>query len=95
MNHNEFTESESMMGSDEMWSTPVTQSKPRPMPIYQGLSFCGAEDFSSVPSWDTSSVSFQQTPSETMSRPVSMHQDFYPPAMDSGKCINHLLTTLD
>ncbi|KAI1052386.1 hypothetical protein LB507_007767 [Fusarium sp. FIESC RH6] len=84
MNHNEFTENESMMGSDEMWSTPVTQSKPRPMPIYQGLSFCGAEDFSSVPSWDTSSVSFQQTPSETMSRPVSMHQDFYPPTMDNS-----------
>ncbi|RGP75571.1 meiotic expression up-regulated 26 [Fusarium sporotrichioides] len=84
MNHNEFTETESMMGSDEMWSTPVTQSKPRPMPIYQGLSFCGAEDFSSVPSWDTSSVSFQQTPSETMSRPVSMHQDFYPPTMDNA-----------
>ncbi|CAG1996280.1 unnamed protein product [Fusarium graminearum] len=84
MNHNEFTESKSMMGSDEMWSTPVTQSKPRPMPIYQGLSFCGAEDFSSVPSWDTSSVSFQQTPSETMSRPVSMHQDFYPPTMDNA-----------
>ncbi|CEI38696.1 hypothetical protein FVEN_g4754 [Fusarium venenatum] len=84
MNHNEFTESESMMGSDEMWSTPVTQSKPRPMPIYQGLSFCGAEDFSSVPSWDTSSVSFQQTPSETMSRPVSMHQDFYPPTMGNA-----------
>ncbi|KAF5022794.1 hypothetical protein F66182_5136 [Fusarium sp. NRRL 66182] len=79
MNANEFIENDSVLGSDDMWSTPTTQSKPRPMPIYQGFSFCGAEDFSSVPSWDSSSVSFQQTPSETMSRPVSMHQDLYTP----------------
>ncbi|KAF5592611.1 hypothetical protein FPCIR_5641 [Fusarium pseudocircinatum] len=85
MNSNEFIENESVLGSDEMWSTPATQSRPRPMPIYQGFSFCGAENFSSVPSWDSSSVSFQQTPSETMSRPGSMHQDFYPPTtMDNS-----------
>ncbi|SPJ84077.1 uncharacterized protein FTOL_10593 [Fusarium torulosum] len=88
MNTNDFTETESVMGSDEMWSTPASQSKPRPMPIYQGFSFCGTEDFASVPSWDTSSVSFQQTPSETMSRPVSMHQDFYPPTMDNSSWID-------
>ncbi|KAF4985705.1 hypothetical protein FDECE_16380 [Fusarium decemcellulare] len=79
MNATEFTENESVLGSDDIWSTPTTQSKPRPMPIYQGFSFCGAEDFSSVPSWDSSSISFQQTPSETMSRPMSMHQEPFPP----------------
>ncbi|RSL61274.1 hypothetical protein CEP54_006335 [Fusarium duplospermum] len=85
MNSNEFTETESVLGSDDMWSTPTTQPKSRPMPIYQGFSFCGAEDYSSVPSWDSSSVSFQQTPSETMSRPMSMHQELFPPTtMDNS-----------
>lgn len=86
MNSNGFTEIESVMGLDKMQSTPATQSKPRPMPIYQGFSFCGAENFSSVPSWDSSLVSLQRTSSGTMSRPGSMHQDFYPPTtMDNCK----------
>ncbi|KAJ4125166.1 hypothetical protein NW765_015556 [Fusarium oxysporum] len=88
MNSNGFTEIESVMGLDKMQSTPATQSKPRPMPIYQGFSFCGAENFSSVPSWDSSLVSLQRTSSETMSRPGSMHQDFYPPTtMDNSSWI--------
>ncbi|KAM5351264.1 hypothetical protein ACJ41O_003987 [Fusarium nematophilum] len=89
MNATEFTENDSVLGSDDnIWSPPATQSRSRPMPIYQGFSFCGAEQYSSAPSWDSSSVSLQQTPSETMSRPMSMHQDLYPPTtMDTSSWI--------
>ncbi|PNP59322.1 hypothetical protein FNYG_14937 [Fusarium nygamai] len=78
MNSNGFTAIESVLDS-EMQSMPATQSKSRSMPIYQGFAFCGAENFSSVPFWDSYSVSLQQNSNETMAHPESMHQDFYPP----------------
>lgn len=46
---------------------------------------CGGEESSAVPSWDMPSMAMP-TPSDAMSRPVSMHQDFYPVAtMESSK----------
>lgn len=73
MNGSEFPDSE-VMSSEVMWSTPTTQTRPRPATIHAGFTFITPEDYS-MPSWD----SFQQTPSDTMSRPISMHQDFCPP----------------
>ncbi|KAH6897199.1 hypothetical protein B0T10DRAFT_396601 [Thelonectria olida] len=78
MNGTEFPDSE-VVSSEVMWSTPTTQTRPRPATIHAGFTFITNEEYSAVPSWDTSSISFQQTPSETMSRPMSMHQDFCPP----------------
>lgn len=49
----------------------------------------------SAPSWDSPSASLQQTSSETMSRPMSTHQDFYPPTtMDTRKHLDAMLAYL-
>ncbi|KAI1321864.1 hypothetical protein F5Y16DRAFT_413616 [Xylariaceae sp. FL0255] len=66
--------------STDAWTTPTTQSssRPRPATIYEGFSFCAGEEFSSMPHWDSSSALGMQTPSDSLSRPVSMHQHFYP-----------------
>ncbi|KAI1359861.1 hypothetical protein F5Y08DRAFT_332021 [Xylaria arbuscula] len=63
----------------DVWSTPTSQgTRPRPATIYEGFTFCAGDEFGSMPSWETSSGLTMHTPSDTMSRPVSMHQNFYP-----------------
>ncbi|KAI1485799.1 hypothetical protein F5X96DRAFT_682528 [Biscogniauxia mediterranea] len=72
---------EAPVAPNGVWTTPTSQPvRQRPATIHEGFSFCTGEDFGTVPSWDSSSVLNMQTPSDTMSRPVSMHQDFYPVA---------------
>ncbi|KAH9906165.1 hypothetical protein F4778DRAFT_634912 [Xylariomycetidae sp. FL2044] len=80
MNGSEMpSESEVSNVSSGMWTTPTSQSvRPRPATIHEGFSFCAGEEFGTLPSWDSSSALNMQTPSDTMSRPVSMHQDYYP-----------------
>ncbi|PNP60856.1 hypothetical protein FNYG_14411 [Fusarium nygamai] len=73
MNSNDLTENESVLGSGDMWSTPTTQCNP------WAMHNCDAQSYSTVSYWDPSSVSFQQIPSETISRPGFMDQDLYPP----------------
>ncbi|CAJ2510052.1 Uu.00g059520.m01.CDS01 [Anthostomella pinea] len=72
-----------------VWTTPTSQSKrPRPATIHEGFSFCTGDEYGTLPSWDVSSTLAMQTPSDTMSRPVSMHQDFYPvTTMDNRESI--------
>jgi hypothetical protein len=41
-----------------------------------------SDDYPSLQSWDSPALSLDQTPSDVMSRPVSMHQDMYPPTSD-------------
>ncbi|KAK5629663.1 hypothetical protein RRF57_005378 [Xylaria bambusicola] len=63
----------------DVWTTPTSQGpRPRPATIYEGFTFCAGDEFGSMPSWETSSGLTMHTPSDTMSRPVSMHQNFYP-----------------
>ncbi|KAI0024595.1 hypothetical protein F4780DRAFT_544288 [Xylariomycetidae sp. FL0641] len=63
-----------------VWTTPTSQPvKQRPATIHEGFSFCAGTEFGTMTSWDTpSNLNTVQTPSDSMSRPVSMHQDFYP-----------------
>ncbi|WYZ40446.1 hypothetical protein EsH8_IV_000787 [Colletotrichum jinshuiense] len=63
-----------------VWTTPTTQGmRPRPATIHEGFSYSMGDDFGTLPSWDSSPLPMQQTPSDAMSRPVSVHQqDFYP-----------------
>ncbi|KAK3322320.1 hypothetical protein B0H66DRAFT_198661 [Apodospora peruviana] len=63
-----------------VWTTPTSQGmRPRPATIHEGFSYCMGEGFEGLPAWDTSSLQMQQTPSDTMpSRPLSVHQEFYP-----------------
>ncbi|KAF2970303.1 hypothetical protein GQX73_g3284 [Xylaria multiplex] len=70
----------------DVWTTPTSQGgRPRPATIYEGFTFCAGDEFGSMPSWETSSGLTMHTPSDTMSRPVSMHQNFYPGlAMENG-----------
>ncbi|KAJ2991991.1 hypothetical protein NUW58_g2323 [Xylaria curta] len=73
------TKTEMPATSADVWTTPVSQgSRPRPATIYEGFTFCAGDEFNSMLSWETSSGLTMQTPSDTMSRPVSMHQNFYP-----------------
>lgn len=68
---------ESMAAPQGSWTVPSTQGmRPRPATIHEGFSYCVGEAYEGLPSWDPSSL--QQTPSEAMSRPISVHQDFYP-----------------
>ncbi|KAI1143775.1 hypothetical protein F5Y05DRAFT_5995 [Hypoxylon sp. FL0543] len=87
MNRNEMpTKVESQMAPAAVWTTPTSQEpRPRPATIHEGFSFCAGEEFGTIPSWETPSGLTIHTPSDTMSRPVSMHQDFYPvTTMDSS-----------
>ncbi|KAK6207259.1 hypothetical protein LQW54_007343 [Pestalotiopsis sp. IQ-011] len=69
---------EGMVGPTGMWTAPTSHGmKPRPATIHEGFSYCIAEDYNTIPSWETSSIAM--TPSDTMSRPVSMHQDLSRP----------------
>ncbi|RKK68687.1 hypothetical protein BFJ68_g18482, partial [Fusarium oxysporum] len=73
MNSNDFTENESVLGSGEIRSTPTTQCK------LCAMHNCNAQSYSTISYWDPPFVSFQQIPSEAISRPGSMDQDLYPP----------------
>ncbi|UQC78216.1 uncharacterized protein CLUP02_03692 [Colletotrichum lupini] len=63
-----------------VWTTPTSQGvRPRPATIHEGFSYSMGDDYGALPSWDSSPLPMQQTPSDAMSRPVSVHQqDFYP-----------------
>ncbi|OTA59986.1 hypothetical protein K449DRAFT_101524 [Hypoxylon sp. EC38] len=80
MNRNDMsTKTETQMAPAGVWTTPTSQEpRPRPATIHEGFSFCASEEFGTIPSWETPSGLTIHTPSDTMSRPVSMHQDFYP-----------------
>ncbi|KAI0396939.1 hypothetical protein F5Y17DRAFT_45387 [Xylariaceae sp. FL0594] len=55
------------------WASPPIQgSRPRPASIFEGFSFCAADGFC----WNDFSNPCLQTPTEPISRPVSMHQNF-------------------
>ncbi|KAI1406679.1 hypothetical protein F4819DRAFT_4118 [Hypoxylon fuscum] len=98
MNRNDMpTTTESQVAPTGVWTTPTPQeARPRPATIHEGFSFCAGEEFGTMPSWATPSGLTIHTPSDTMSRPVSMHQDFYPvTTMDSSPwgpkaCEDHL-----
>ncbi len=69
-----------------MWTTPTSQGmRPRPATIHEGFSYCMGEEYGALPSWDSSGLSLQQTPSDTISRPISVHGDYYsaPPMENS------------
>ncbi|KAI0007809.1 hypothetical protein F4779DRAFT_487184 [Xylariaceae sp. FL0662B] len=90
MNENEMVaKTESQAATTAAWTTPTSTSqgvRQRPATIHEGFSFCSGSEFSTLPSWDASSGLNIHTPSDTMSRPVSMHQDFYPvTTMDSSE----------
>ncbi|KKA28064.1 hypothetical protein TD95_003652 [Thielaviopsis punctulata] len=75
------TKTEATM-SPGIWQTPISAIRPRPATIHEGFSSCcSSEEYGSLPAWDSSTLSLQQTPSDTMcsSRPVSMHQEFFTP----------------
>lgn len=98
MNGNEMSEKTEGMGapSHGMWTTPTsTGMRPRPATIHEGFSYCMEESYDGLPAWDSSTLPMQQqqqqqqqqqTPSDTVSsRPISVHQEFYPPTtMDNG-----------
>ncbi|KAK6950019.1 hypothetical protein Daesc_008342 [Daldinia eschscholtzii] len=87
MNRNDMsTKVEGQMAPAGVWTTPTSQEpRPRPATIHEGFSFCAGEEFGTIASWETPSGLTIHTPSDTMSRPVSMHQDFYPvTTMDSS-----------
>lgn len=76
-----------------MWTTPTSSGmRPRPATIHEGFSYCMDEGYDGLPAWDSSTLPMQQqqqqqqTPSDTVSsRPISVHQEFYPPTtMESG-----------
>lgn len=72
---------ESMTGPQGSWTVPSTQGmRPRPATIHEGFSYCVGDVYEGIPSWDPSSVSMsmQQPSAEAISRPISVHQDFYP-----------------
>ncbi len=75
-----------MAASQGIWTTPTSQGmRPRPATIHDGFQFCMAETYDGMTSWDSSTLSMQQTPSDTMSsRPISVHQEFYPPTTLEG-----------
>ncbi|KAK9781600.1 hypothetical protein AB5N19_06028 [Seiridium cardinale] len=80
MNGHELpAKTEGMNAPAGMWTTPTSQGmRPRPATIHEGFSYCVGEDYATIPSWESGGMAMQGTPSDTMSRPVSMHQDFYP-----------------
>ncbi|KAL1844054.1 hypothetical protein VTJ49DRAFT_5805 [Mycothermus thermophilus] len=82
--------SDSLVASHAAWTVPTSQGmRPRPATIHEGFSFSVGGGFEGIPAWDSSAwqQQHQQQPpptanSESMSissRPVSVHQDYYPP----------------
>ena len=102
MNGNEMpVKTESMAGPQGVWTTPTSQGmRPRPATIHEGFSYCVGEGYDGLSSWDASGLPSQQTPTDSMSRPISVHQDFYPvTTMESSQLpgrlgINSRLTAL-
>jgi hypothetical protein len=88
MNGTEQVKLERTASSDPAWTTPTSQPRQRPSSTHapNSFSYYLGDDCSPVPSWDFSSQSLQQTPTDaaTSSRPQSMHQDLYRPAIDNG-----------
>lgn len=81
MNGDEMpVKTESMAGPQGVWTTPASQGlRPRPATIHEGFSYCVGEGYEGLPSWDSSTLSVHhQAPNDSMSRPISVHQDFYP-----------------
>ncbi|KFA70020.1 hypothetical protein S40285_02050 [Stachybotrys chlorohalonatus IBT 40285] len=79
MDENDLSKQEEVATPNNVWTTPTSQPRPRPATIHEGFSYCLSDDFSSLQSWDSPSLSIEQTPSDIMSRPVSMHQEMFPP----------------
>jgi len=70
---------EGMAAPQGVWTTAASQGmRPRPATIHEGFSYCMGEGYEGLPSWDPSGMPVQQTPSDTMTRPISVHQEFYP-----------------
>ncbi|KAH7329356.1 hypothetical protein B0I35DRAFT_404596 [Stachybotrys elegans] len=78
----DVSKTEETPSSSALWTTPTSQPRPRPNTIHEGFSYCMSDDFASLQSWDSPALSIGQTPSDVMSRPVSMHQDMCPPTSD-------------
>lgn len=82
---------ESITATQGAWTTSTSHSmRPRPATIHEGFSFCIGEGYQGVPAWDSSSLQMQQTTSDGMSsRPLSVHQDFYPAtSMENSECLD-------
>src|SRR5690606_30493074 len=71
---------DSLAASHAVWSAPTSQGmRPRPATIHEGFSFCVGEGFEGLPAWDSSTLQMQHPAHDPMtSRPLSIHQDFYP-----------------
>ncbi|KAK4032606.1 hypothetical protein C8A01DRAFT_50631 [Parachaetomium inaequale] len=71
---------DSMAASHAVWTAPTTQGmRPRPATIHEGFSFCIGGGYEGLPAWDSSALQMQHPTSDAMSsRPISVHQDFYP-----------------
>jgi len=83
--------SDSMTASHGVWAAPTSQGmRPRPATIHEGFSFCVGEGFEGVPAWDSSGMHMHQhAPADALSRPISVHQDFYPATtMESSKYLD-------
>lgn len=91
MNSNDQVKLERTASSDPAWTTPTSQGRQRPTSTHapNTFSYYLGEDCSPVPSWDFNSQSLQQTPTDATSRPQSMHQDLYRPAIDTGSLPSH------
>ncbi|KAK4242607.1 hypothetical protein C8A03DRAFT_11205 [Achaetomium macrosporum] len=71
---------DSLTASHAVWTMPTSRGmRPRPATIHEGFSFCVGEGFGGLPAWDSSSLHMPPALSDAMSsRPMSVHQDFYP-----------------
>jgi len=79
MNGDMPVKTEGMAAPQGVWTTTAPPGmRPRPATIHEGFSYCMGEGYDNLPSWDPSGMPVQQTPSDAMSRPISVHQDFYP-----------------
>ncbi|KAF3769846.1 hypothetical protein M406DRAFT_247517, partial [Cryphonectria parasitica EP155] len=100
MNGNEVPTKTEGMGApaQAMWTTPISAGmRPRPATIHEGFSYCMEEGYDALPAWDSSTLPLQhqqqQTPSDTVSsRPISVHQEFYPPTSMENGAFSPLLT---
>ncbi|CAI4211459.1 unnamed protein product [Parascedosporium putredinis] len=80
MNDSEMPVKSEAMATAGIWTTPTSQMRPRPATIHEGFSYSLGEEYGGIHQWDSSSLSLQQTPSDTVSsRPISMHQEYYTP----------------
>lgn len=77
MNGGEGTLEAPLSAHSTTWTTPTSHVQHSSSTIHDGFSFCDGEMYSTIPSWDSPTAFHAQTPSDTMSRPTSMHQDLY------------------